>query len=242
VSNTEITLNLVVFNGEKYIRHCLESIKNQTHPHNKVQVNILDNDSDDKTIEIIEDWKLEVEKYGFESFNFIKNQQNFGMWPGHEELLKNSSGKYVVVLSVDVILHEDFLSEAISVFEKDDKIGAIQPKVYKYDLSGSEPNAYTLSNIIDTCGFKVFKSRRIINIGHGEDDVGPSFAKVSAGKQFDFNKEQEIFAVEGAVPVFKKTALENCKIMNEIVDHDLFWYAEDLDVAWRLKMFGWKQV
>jgi len=123
-------------------------------------------------------------------------------------------------------------------------------------LSDLENENYKIKTggTIDTCGFQIFKSRRIINIGHGEKDNGPSFTKVSAGKQFDFNKEQEIFAVEGAVPVFRKNALENCRIMgqsegsreagivSEIADHDMFWYAEDLDVAWRMRLFGWKQL
>ena len=30
--------------------------------------------------------------------------------------------------------------------------------------------------------------------------------------------------------------------MNEIADPDMFWYAEDLDVTWRMRIFGWKQI
>ena len=87
-----------------------------------------------------------------------------------------------------------------------------------------------IGETIDTCGFEIYKSRRIINIGHGEIDKG------------QFNQEKEVFAVEGAVPVFRKDALEGCRIMGEIADHDMFWYAEDLDVAWRIRLFGWKQI
>lgn len=33
--------------------------------------------------------------------------------------------------------------------------------------------------------------------------------------------------------------MESIRVMGEIADHDLFWYAEDLDIAWRLRLAGW---
>jgi GT2 family glycosyltransferase len=74
------------------------------------------------------------------------------------------------------------------------------------------------------------RSRRILNIGHGELEQG------------QFNVPKEIFGVEGAVPFFRREALESIRILDEITDHDLFWYGEDLDVAWRVHMAGWKQI
>ena len=108
MSNTIITINLVVLNGEKYIRHCLESILAQTYPHNLIELNILDNGSTDKTKEIIKE-RLSFDKLRMPKFFLLESKKNLGMWPGQEELLKYSSGKYIVFLSVDVILGKDFL-------------------------------------------------------------------------------------------------------------------------------------
>jgi len=226
------TINLVVLNGEKYIRHCLDSVKNQTYPHDRIEINILDNGSTDKTKEIIRNWKLEIGNSNFAYFNFIESKQNLGMWPGHEELLKHSDGEYVVILSVDVVLDKDFISNAVRAMSKNEKIGALQAKVYAYDVRDLEirNSKLEIGGTIDTCGFQAYKSRRIINIGHGERDNG------------QFSREKEIFAVEGAVPVFRRDALESCRVMGEVADHDMFWYAEDLDVAWRMRVFGWKQL
>lgn len=229
MSNPVITINLVVLNGEKYIRHCLDRILIQTYPHELIELNILDNGSTDKTKEITQDFEFKISDLGFAKFNFIESKLNLGMWPGQEELLKHSSGKYVVILAVDVILDENFLINSIRAMEKDDKIGALQPKIYNYDIGHFEIDGLQ-RNIIDTCGFQIYKSRRIINIGHGEKDAG------------QFNQEKEIFAVEGAVPVFRKDALESCRIMGDIIDHDYFWYGDDLDIAWRMRVFGWKQI
>lgn len=227
MSNPLFSINLVVLNGEKYVRYCLDSILAQTYPRNQVEINILDNGSTDSTKTIIKE--LANQFSDFFKFNLIENSKNLGMWPGQEELLKYSLGKYVVVMAIDVILDENFLKNAVDIIKKDEKIGALQPKIYNYDVRRLE-NESLKRNIIDTCGFKIYKSRRIINIGHGERDIG------------QLNQEKEIFAVEGAVPIFRRGALESCRVAGEIIDHDYFWYGDDLDIAWRMRVFGWKQI
>ena len=181
------------------------------------------------------------------------------MWPGQEELLKYSSGKYVLAMAVDVVLENDFIKNSVEVMEKDEKIGALQAKIYRYnvrdleiencpDCSAIEDPRFAKANrekleiggTIDTCGFQIFKSRRVINVGHGETDRG------------QFNEQKEIFGVEGASPFFRREALESCRIQitnyqlpitkSEIFDHDFFWYGDDLDFAWRMNMLGWGQV
>src|SRR5437899_614912 len=60
MSNPLVTINLVVLNGEKYIRHCLEAILVQSYPHELIEFNILDNGSTDKTREIIRDLEFRM--------------------------------------------------------------------------------------------------------------------------------------------------------------------------------------
>lgn len=229
MANPIVSINLVVLNGEKYIRHCLDSILVQSYPHELIEINILDNGSTDKTIAIIEEYLSRFA--GLTDIKFTKSPRNLIMWVGHEELLKTTLGSYLVVLSVDVILEKDFVSRAIQKMEADPKLGAIQAKIYQYNISDLNPNSYNLEpKIIDTCGFELYRSRRIGNIGHGESDRG------------QFDQPKDIFGVEGAVPVLRTEALKSIKILGEITDHDMIWYGEDLDIAWRLRMAGWKQM
>jgi len=254
-----ISVNLVVHNGEKYVRQCLDSVLRQTYKN--IEVNILDNASTDKTLEII---KLEIEnclpasrcearragKLEIPNFSLIQSKRNWGTWPGQEELLKYSHGKYIVALSVDIILNENFVTEAVKVFEKDEQVGAVQPKVFKYELNSLNAKRYPLNaDIIDTCGFKIFRSRRIVNIGHGEKDCGQYDKDVSCFAKATQDTAKiclkQIFAVEGAVPVLRRQALDDCRLESQggrIIDPDFFWYGDDLDLAWRMRLFGWKQV
>lgn len=241
MSSPLITINLVVLNGEKYIRHCLDGILAQTHPHELIELNILDNGSSDNTKSIIATYNQQLTTNNFPKFSFVESKENLGMWPGQEELLKHSSGKYVLAMAVDVMLDKNFVANAVKRMESDGNIGALEAKIYRFDL---RPTTYDLqlTKIIDTLGFKIFKSRRVINIGHGEADHGPSFAKASKGKQFNFHKYQEIFGVEGAAPFFRREALEDIRVKGELADKDYFWYGDDLDLAWRMRLFGWKEV
>src|SRR3989338_4439668 len=183
MSNSLVSINLVVLNGEKYIRYCLDAILGQTYPHELIELNILDNGSMDGTKEIIKNWKnISLDKLRIPKFFSLSSEKNLGMWPGQEELLKYSNGKYVLAMAVDVILDKDFVKNAVNALEKDNKIGALEAKIYKYDLIDGEERK---TNIIDTCGFKIFKSRRLINVGHGEKDNG------------QYDGLGEIFGVEG---------------------------------------------
>ncbi|MBI2063019.1 MAG: glycosyltransferase family 2 protein [Candidatus Yanofskybacteria bacterium] len=236
-----VSINIVVHNGEKYIRRCLDSILEQSYSHEFIELNILDNNSTDSTREILKSGRWTVDGGQSPKFSLVESRENLGMWPGQEKLLEQSHGKYIIALSVDVILDKDFIKNAVEVMERDYQIGALQAKVYKYELDHNPIHGHRKTingscddtEIIDTCGFKIFKSRRIVNIGHGETDSG------------QYNQKREIFAVEGAVPIFRRQALEDCRLEsqnNQIIDRDYFWYGDDLDLAWRMRLFGWKQV
>ncbi len=225
--SASISINIVVRNGEKYIRHCLDAILAQTYPHEYIEINILDNNSSDNTKSIIGNWKLEIGNSSFAAFNLIESRQNLGMWPGQEEILKHSNGKYILAMAVDVMLDKNFVAKAVERMEGDGNIGALEAKIYRYEISNDK---IQISKTIDTCGFQIFRSRRVINIGHGQEDHG------------QFNEFKEIFGVEGAAPFFRKEALEDSRVKGSLVDKEYFWYGDDLDLAWRMRLFGWKEV
>lgn len=215
-----VTIQLAVYNGEKYIRHCLRAVKAQTYPN--LQVVIWDNSSTDCTRDII--------KTEFPEYRLIEHSRNIGMWPAHEELLKRTHGTYILALSVDVIVDEHFVERAVSVASQDAHIGAIQAKVYQYNIErlmeGQRLNGHT----IDSCGFSLMRDRTVRNIGHGEQDHG------------QYDTAREIFGVEGAVPFFRRIALEDCCTCGMVWDKDYFWYGDDLDLAWRMRLYGWREM
>lgn len=225
-----------VRNGYSYLDYCLSALLNQDYK--GFEVAFFDNNSTDDTLKKVKFYQVKFEKEKI-NFKIIKSPTNYFVGGAFNRAYLQTKGKYIMLLCIDVILKNDFLRQALAVFRSKPKVGAIQAKVYSFDISKLsqvltskfEPPSYL---VIDTCGFRVFRSRRIINIGHGEVDYG------------QFNKEMEIFGVEGACPVFRRRALEDIKFkrgkIDNFFDEDMMWYGDDLDLAWRLNLFGWRQI
>lgn len=206
-----VSVNLVVRNGEKYVRNCLQSVKDQTYQN--LELIVFDNNSGDRTKEIV--------KKEFPEFRLIENSVNYGFGPGQNRCFEITKGEYVLGLCVDVVLDKNFVVQAVEAMESDRTIGALQAKIYK--LENNEK-----TDIIDTTGFEIFKSRRIVNRGHGEKDTG------------QYDKPEEVFSYEGAVPFWRRKALEESKVLGEAHDEDYFWYGDDIDLGWRMRLLGWK--
>lgn len=218
-----VSVNLVVRNGEKYIRGCLDAVLNQSYEN--LELTVFDNNSDDKTKEIV--------KKEFPQFRLIENKENYNFGTGQNRCAKLTKGEYILGLCVDVFLDKDFVKNAVAAMEADEKIGALQAKIYK--MVCAENGKCEKTDIIDTVGFEIYRSRRIVNRGHGEEDKGR------------FSKAEEIFSYEGACPFFRRAALEDAAVpvssgdgRKEYHDEDFWWYADDIDLGWRLRLFGWK--
>jgi GT2 family glycosyltransferase len=217
-----VSVQIVVRNGQRFIRHCLDCVRAQTYPN--IEVMILDNASDDTTADIVAST--------YPEYQLVRHNHNLGMWPGHELLLKRTHGPYVLALSVDVMLDPQFIAHAVAACQRDSAIAAVQGKMYQYDiecLTGQGMSALR-RDIIDTCGFGMTRARKVVNIGHGQPD-GPQFST-----------QKDVFGVEGAVPFYRRSALEDCRVNGMLFDPDYFWYGDDLDMAWRMTLFGHRQV
>ncbi len=204
-----VSINLLSWNGQKYIQGCLESVFKQTHPN--LEVLIIDNASTDGTVDYLK--KLPQRP----NLKIIYNQKNVGFSGGHNQAIKKSNGDFILCLNQDVILDKNFIKEAVKLFNNDEKIAAVQGKLLQWQ-----------KEYIDTTGLVILKNRRIIARGQGSID----------NRQFE--KIEEIFGPDGAVPIYRKKALEDTKIKGEYFDEDFLNYKEDVDLAWRLRLYGWK--
>ena len=215
MSNKLVSINVLTYNGEKIIGPCLKSVSEQTYP--QIEVLVIDNASKDKSVEKVRETKIKF------PLRIIENKENVGFAAGHNQGIKESRGEYVFCLNQDVALENDFIEKIVEEMEKDEKIGAIQGKLYKIDDINNLKR-----EIIDTTGLLIFKNRRVVNRGQGETERGK------------YNNPEEIFGADGAAPVYRRKALEEAKINNEYFDESFFCYKEDIDLSWRLRILGWK--
>jgi len=190
---------------------------------------------------------------------YIKNADNAGFGKPHNEAMKMMKGDFILLLNYDAILKLDYIKNALEIF-KDERVGSVQGKLLRYDFNKNElcKDKESLKlNVIDTTGLMMFKNRRIVCIGQGQPDKG------------QFEKEKEIFGADGAAPIYRKKALEDVKLeiidlrhtpcpsqegnknsplergkgcVYEYFDENFFMYKEDVDLAWRMRLAGWKAI
>jgi GT2 family glycosyltransferase len=217
----KVSILMAVHNGAPWLADVLDSVSSQDYPN--LELTVCDNASTDATRDIIS---------RYPNARLVSHGGNNGFWYAMERLIAESDAPYVVCLT-DVVLTPRFVSEAVAALERDPAIGAVQGKIYQQRRRAD--GSWERTGRIDALGFRLQKSRRTTILGVGEEDEGHD------------NSVKDIFGVEGAVPVFRRAALDDCMVDGFRVTDPAFrvggiTYADDLDLAWRMTLFGWRQV
>ena len=109
MSTSLVTINLVVLNGEKYIRHCLDAVLAQTYPRENMEINILDNNSTDGSVEIIEK--------RFPWARICRSDNNGSFASAINRGIRASSGKYILCLDSDAVIQDNTVPELVNFLE-----------------------------------------------------------------------------------------------------------------------------
>lgn len=214
-----VSLFIPCFNGMKFLPISLPSILALDYPN--LELVVMDDKSTDQSVEYIQK--------NFPQFRVIQSPVNRGFATTVNQGFWITTGKYFFMVNQDTVYQPDYLKICVQKLEEDEQIGALCGKVYKYDFDKNLP-----TKIIDTVGQKLFTNRRVIDEGQGEQDQG------------QYEKSGEVFGVSGQNPLYRRAALESIAIPikgrehPEVFDLDFFMYKEDVDVSWRLQLFGWK--
>ena len=111
----KISIGIPVYNGEKVIRKCIESVLQQTN--RDFELIISDNASTDSTRKICEEYLNKDNR-----IIFVRQEKNMGGGWNFNFLLQNAVGEYFVWVAVDTFLLPEFLEKNIAVLESQDKV------------------------------------------------------------------------------------------------------------------------
>lgn len=206
---------MVNWNGGTDIIRCLESLYAQTYTNIK-EIMIVDNGSTDGSVEAVEK--------KFPEAGVLKNGSNLGFCKAHNQAIRITEGEFVLLLNFDILLEPDFLSYMVSAMTSEDKIGMASGKLYQ-NVNG------TKTKKLDSTGitmYQYFPAPR----GGSEEDTG----------QYDIDSCRYIFGPCGAAPLYRRKMLDDIKYQQEYFDEEFVNYVEDVDLAWRAQLRGWKAV
>jgi len=118
-----VTIGVCVRNCEKSIEDTIQSIVNQDFPKNKMEIIFVDDDSTDRTLEIIKDFASKAE-----TKTKIFHQSWRGLGATRNVVVKNASGQYIIWLDGDMKLPKEHVRKQVEYMELHPKVGAAKAR------------------------------------------------------------------------------------------------------------------
>ncbi len=143
MNTTKVSVIIPVYNVEKYLRQCLDSVVNQTFK--DIEIIIVNDCSPDNSLQIIEQYQKKDSR-----IVLVDLKQNVGLGFARNEGLKVAKGKYVTFIDSDDWVGKDYVRVLYDTVKKYN-CDVVSPNFYEYDditnkfYNGKQPKS--LSNI-----------------------------------------------------------------------------------------------
>lgn len=121
------TVIILNYFGEKVLRNTIDSLLALNYPKDRYEIIIVDNNSSDKSREIINQY-TEQEK----NIKPLFLNENRGFAGGNNEGIKIAKGEYVILLNNDCVVERNWLLALVETAKKDNKIFAVNSKIVLY--------------------------------------------------------------------------------------------------------------
>jgi GT2 family glycosyltransferase len=211
----KVSVNILNTNERKFLEKTLPLILDQTYP--EFEVTLIDNASTDGSVEFIRE--------NYPQIRVLENAENLGYVGGHNRGITETEGDYVMLLNSDIYLRPDFIEEKVKALEYDSDVGMAEGKLLQIRPDESEFPEY---KVVDSTGLAINRMRKNRDRGYGEEDHG------------QYDREEFIFGPSGATPLYRRDMLEDIRIDDEYFDSTFFIYRDEVDLAWRAQLQGWK--
>jgi GT2 family glycosyltransferase len=212
--NDLVSVTIVTYNSERFIRKCLESVLAQKYPYKEVIV--VDNASADGTAEILREFE--------DRCMVVYNRENIGFAAAQNQAIGLSSGQWVLTLNPDVLLNPGFIQAMVAAGHIHPRIGSVCGKLLTMSASFEVPER----PLVDSTGIYFTPMLRHLDRGSQQVDNG------------HFLHYEYVFGASAAAALYRREMIEDVSFNGEFFDPDFFVYREDADVAWRAQLLGWR--
>ncbi len=208
----KIAIVILNWNGEDLFPKFLPSVIKFSSPEN-AEIYVADNHSTDNSVNYL--------KQNFPAINVIELDENYGFAEGYNRSLQNISADIFIIINSDIEVTENWISPCIKLFEADQNVAAVQPKILSYNQRNSFEYAGAAGGFIDKFGYPFCRGRILNRI---EEDF----------KQY--NQGSNIFWSSGACMFVRASTFKEAHGF----DGDFWAHMEEIDLCWRLKSRGFK--
>ena len=157
------------------------------------------------------DGSLELLANEFPSVRVLRIERNSGFAAGVNRAMENSSADYLATLNNDARPNVDWLSNLVGFAEENPDFGMFASKmVFDHDPA-----------IINSAGISLDLAGIAWDRNVGDHGGGPS---------------QEVFGPSAGAALYRRTLFDDVGGFDE----SFFAYLEDVDLAWRARLAGWR--
>lgn len=142
----------------------------------------------------------------------LTRPRNEGTSRAWNRAIRQACGDHILILNTDVFLDRDFLCAALAAIRTSDDVGLVAARILD-DASGQTENA----------GLVLQRRLRVTS-------TDPEARTADA------------FAGSGSALLCRRAMLDDVCVAGEYFDEDFFAYWEDIDLAWRAHLRGWRCV
>jgi len=118
LAKPKVTIGMCVRNCEYFVSKAINSVLNQDFPHELMEVIIVDDGSEDKTLNIVLDLASKMD---------MRVKVFHDEWKGvgavRNVVVNNAEGDYIIWLDADMILPKDHVRKQVEFMEKNSKVG-----------------------------------------------------------------------------------------------------------------------
>lgn len=219
----DLTISIVNFNNEKLLEECLKSIY-ETTKKISFEVWVVDNYSKDNSVEMI--------RSKFPQVNLIVNTHHKGFSTNHNQILSRAKGRYVLILSEDVIVKSNALDHMVEFMDNHPDVGILGPKEFFPDGTLQKYHCVEIRNPWSEF-LEAFMISPILRTFFPNIRF-PGQLFMSSVKDYEY--PHEIAAPHGSCMMFRKKMLDEIGVLDE----RYYFYYEEADICSRAKKSGWK--
>ncbi|OJI06450.1 hypothetical protein BK004_03580 [bacterium CG10_46_32] len=213
----DISIIIVSWNVRGLLEKCLASLYSHTEGIT-FEVIVVDNASSDGSVEMAQE--------KFQDMQVIALDENKGFATANNIGIKESSGKYILLLNPDTELTENSLKKVFDKMESNESIGILGCKLLNTDgtLQDSVRKFPRVQDLF-ALFFKLYK-------------LFPSLLHYYLAKDFDYRREAEVDQVMGAFFCINRSVIDKIGPL----DSKYFIWFEEVDFCRRAKRAGFKIV
>ncbi|MDH6358879.1 glycosyltransferase family 2 protein [Parabacteroides sp. PF5-9] len=226
-----LSIVILTWNSERYLRNCLEAVIASTVDLSDYEIIIVDNGSTDATLQLIHLYQDKMD-----SLILLQNQVNLGVAKARNQGIKQARGEYIWLLDVDTVINKAALSALFLFMHEHPHCGVCGCK-----LMNSEGEVQHSCRRYPWFRYKLYNV--FCRILPNKGVLSAFWEKVNQLSRKQFYLAQ----MDGKVPFSVEYLIGACQFIRKevftaigLLDEQIFYGPEDADFCLRANEAGWE--